>query len=93
MASSLKADINKLKQTDQLKSEFLMIISHNLRTPLTIIAGYIDNIKAAADPGKNLQEYMGVMSSNVTRLGHFAEDALTISAMEEGQAIGGTSTN
>lgn len=85
MASSLKADITKLKNTDQLKSEFLMIIAHNLRTPLTVIAGYIDTLKIAADPGKLLHDHIGEIAANVTRLGHFAEDALTISSMEEGQ--------
>jgi signal transduction histidine kinase len=85
MASSLKADIDKLKSTDQLKSEFLMIIAHNLRTPLTVIAGYIDTLKIAADPGQILHDHVGEISANVTRLGHFAEDALTISSMEEGQ--------
>jgi signal transduction histidine kinase len=85
MASSLKADITKLKNTDQLKSEFLMIIAHNLRTPLTVIAGYIDTLKIAADPGQILHDHVGEISANVTRLGHFAEDALTISTMEEGQ--------
>jgi signal transduction histidine kinase len=85
MASSLKADITKLKNTDQLKSEFLMIIAHNLRTPLTIIAGFIDNVRASAEPEKMLHEHLEEISSNVTRLGHFAEDALTISSMEDGQ--------
>jgi signal transduction histidine kinase len=85
MASSLKADITKLKSSDQLKSEFLMIIAHNLRTPLTVIAGYIDTLKLAADPDKLLHDHIDEISSNVTRLGHFAEDALTISSMEENQ--------
>jgi signal transduction histidine kinase len=85
MASSLKADITKLKNMDQLKSEFLMIIAHNLRTPLTILEGIIDNIKVSEDPAKGLQDNLEQISSNITRLGYFAEDALTISSMEEGQ--------
>jgi signal transduction histidine kinase len=85
MANSLKADIAKLKETDRLKSEFLMIIAHNLRTPLAIIAGLIDNLRISKNPEKDLHTSLEEISTNVTRLGHFAEDALTISSMEEGQ--------
>jgi two-component system OmpR family sensor kinase len=85
MASSLKADIAKLKQIDQIKSEFLMITAHSLRTPLFIIDSYIDKIKNSPSPG-DLQADLDTITSNVKRLGHFAEDALTISTVEEGQS-------
>jgi signal transduction histidine kinase len=85
MASSLKADITKLKGMDQLKSEFLMIIAHNLRTPLTVLEGLIDNIRVSSSPEKSLHDSLEEMSANVNRLGYFAEDALTISNIEEGQ--------
>ncbi len=85
MASSLKANITKLKNMDQLKSEFLMIIAHNLRTPLTVLDGLIDNIRTSSNPEKSLHDNLEEMSVNVTRLGYFAEDALTISNIEEGQ--------
>jgi len=85
MASALKADITKLKNMDQLKSEFLMIIAHNLRTPLAVISGYLDIIKISPDPGKLLDEHITEIMASVSRLGHFAEAALTISTMEEGQ--------
>lgn len=84
MASSLKADIDKLKKTDELKSEFLMITSHNLRTPLTIIDGYLDHIKDL-NPEAKIQEALNPISNNVARLKSFAEDVLTISTMEAGQ--------
>ncbi|HSX47276.1 MAG TPA: HAMP domain-containing sensor histidine kinase [Patescibacteria group bacterium] len=82
MANSLKADIEKLKLVDQLKSEFLMIISHNLRTPLTIIKGYLDNLLASRDSEEEVETQIKIINSNVSRLSHFAEDALLISSME-----------
>ncbi len=84
MASSLKSDITKLQKSDELKSEFLMITSHNLRTPLAIIDGYVDIIKDEKSPEKLAEEFE-ILSSNVKRLKHLSEDALTISTMEEGQ--------
>jgi signal transduction histidine kinase len=84
MASSLKADIDKLKKTDELKSEFLMITSHNLRTPLTIIDGYLEQVKSLK-PTKELQDALEPVATNVMRLKGFAEDVLTISTIEAGQ--------
>ncbi len=85
MATSLKANIAKLQETDQLKSEFLMIISHNLRTPLTVIEGYLDTIKNVKMSPEEVSEQLQVIYSNVRRLDHFAEDALIISSFEEHQ--------
>jgi len=41
MMLSLKKDIQQLKELDHLKDEFVVLASHNLRTPLTIIKGYL----------------------------------------------------
>jgi len=84
MASSLKADIAKLTEVDRLKSEFLMITSHNLRTPLTTIEGYIDQIKLTKFSSQDLTQSIEIIAANVTRLKGFAEDVLTISTMEAG---------
>jgi signal transduction histidine kinase len=56
MASSLQKYIEALKDLDRLKDEFIIIASHNLRTPLTAIKGYIsilgseEKIKGAVAP-------------------------------------------
>src|SRR5207248_759390 len=46
MANALKANIAKLQELDKQKDEFIKIVSHNLRTPLTIIqsnAAFLEN--------------------------------------------------
>lgn len=45
MAQTLRQDIEKLSEAEKLKTEFLIISSHNLRTPLTVVNGYIDLLK------------------------------------------------
>lgn len=83
MAESLKADIVKLQEVDKLKSEFMMIASHNLRTPLTVMRGYMDMAKDA----QTVQELKSIIASvqeSVTRLHLLAEDLLTISSLESG---------
>lgn len=83
MADALKADITKLQELDKMKSEFMMIASHNLRTPLTIMRGYID----LAEQAKTVEELRKIISSvqdSVVRLHLLAEDLLTISTLESG---------
>ena len=86
MANSLKDDIAKLQQLDKLKSEFMMITSHNLRTPVSIIKGYIDNMRNM-DPPENILAMLEPISVNANRLGEYAEDALTVSSIENGKDI------
>lgn len=84
MAESLKADIAKLQEVDKVKSEFMMITSHNLRTPLTIISGYLDNMNLIAGDTEKLESALKRIGSSVKRLEIFAEDILTISRFELG---------
>lgn len=84
MANSLKADIAKLKEVDELKNEFLIITSHNLRTPLTVISSYLEAITDVAE-GDEMKKLLEPLRVNVMRLGGFAEDVLTISTLEAGQ--------
>lgn len=87
MANSLKADIAKLKELDTMKSEFMMITAHNLRTPLTIIRNYLELLAEELKDDKSNQESVAVVQANVERLGVFAEDVLTVSTIENGKQI------
>jgi signal transduction histidine kinase len=81
MANSLRADIAKLQEADRLKSEFIIIASHNLRTPLTSIKGNLDLLQE-----QNLDEYQRKMVdsgvASTALLDNFIEDLLAISSME-----------
>lgn len=83
MANALKADITKLQEVDKLKSEFLMIASHNLRTPLAIMRGYIE-LAETANTVDALKKIVTSVQDGVTRLHLLSEDLLTISTLEAG---------
>ncbi len=86
MADSLKDNINKLKEVDKLKTEFMMIASHNLRTPLTIIRGYLETIaQFKLDP--EVAKLVEIISANSERLHILAEDILTISQIEANEKL------
>ncbi len=86
MADYLKADIAKLRELDKLKSEFMMITSHNLRTPITIMQGYIDMAQTAKSTDE-LKSIIKTIQESVVRLHLLAEDVLTISTLETGKAV------
>lgn len=84
MAESLKANIAQLQEVDKVKSEFMMITSHNLRTPLTIISGYLENMELLRNDAGKMTAALQRIGSSVKRLEIFAEDVLTISRFELG---------
>lgn len=83
MSATLRADIRRLEELDKLKSEFLMIASHNLRTPVTVIKGNLDLLASTKLPA-DAQEFAKIANSQASMLGSLAEDMLTISTLELG---------
>jgi signal transduction histidine kinase len=84
MANSLEADIVKLQEADKLKSEFITISSHNLRTPLTVIKGDLEMMRDMGVPDQ-LQSMISDVSASTAHLNTFIEDLLAISSMESGK--------
>lgn len=77
----------RLQQLDRAKSEFISLASHQLRTPLTIIKGYISMMLEGAwgeVVGKKKEQLEKVYSSN-ERLIKLVEDLLTVSRIESGR--------
>ena len=86
MTETLKSDIQKLQEVDRLKNEFIMITSHNLRTPLTIIDGNVDLLKTSKLDAQTSAMVAAIEDSS-RNLGVFAEDMLTIASIENGAAV------
>jgi signal transduction histidine kinase len=87
MADALKADIQKLRDVDAIKTEFMMIASHNLRTPLTIIQGYLDTLLLNKELPQDVRGTVEVVAASGNRLSVFAEDILTVSRLEAGENV------
>lgn len=77
----------KLKELDEAKSEFVSIASHQLRTPLTAIKGYISMILEGSYGalGENLQKPMKDVYESNERLIRLVNDLLDISRIESGK--------
>ncbi|MFA7314821.1 MAG: ATP-binding protein [Candidatus Magasanikbacteria bacterium] len=77
----------RLQELDQQKTEFLSIASHQLRTPLTIIRGYIELIGDGAYGKVNskMKEILGNMDESNDRLMKLVEEFLDITRIEQGR--------
>jgi len=77
-------EAEKIQEVSRLKSRFFANISHEFRTPLTLILGPADQI-AAVTKDESIREETGVIKRNAQRLLHLVNQLLDLSRFEAGQ--------
>ena len=77
----------RLRELDELKSDFVAITSHELRTPLTAVRGFVDALRRrhAELSVDEVQEYLMIIHVQTDRLIRLVEDLLLISRIEAGR--------
>lgn len=78
----LAQDITRIRKLENMRSEFAANVSHELKTPLTVISGFIDTLK---DPGISRQDadrFLDIISLESERLTRLIEDVLALSDIE-----------
>jgi PAS domain S-box-containing protein len=83
----LALQVEALRVSDQLKSDFVSSVSHELRTPLTAILGYLSILTEGAVEGEEQQEFLGIIDANARRLLSLINDLLTLAGLESGRMI------
>ena len=74
-------DITTIKNIEKGRKEFLTAVSHELKTPLTAIKGYIETLgEEVEDPQQ--KKYIEIMLYNVERMEKIIKDVITISRLE-----------
>ena len=76
----------KLKKLDRIKSDFLNVTSHELRTPMSAMKGYIQMIKkqTLGETTEDQKNALNIVLRNIDRLDHLIQDILDISRLESG---------
>lgn len=82
LAETLNYASRELAKTDNLQKELISNISHDLRTPLTMIKGYSEVIRDI--PGENTPENVQVIIDETTRLSELVNDMLDLSKIQSG---------
>jgi two-component system, OmpR family, phosphate regulon sensor histidine kinase PhoR len=81
-------DMTTEHQTEQIRKDFVANASHELRTPMAIINGYLENLlddNMLEDP-EMTRRFLSVMRKHADRISRIVEDMLVISRLESGEA-------
>ena len=76
-------DVTRLRELESVRREFVANVSHEFRTPLSIINGYLETLEEGGVGREMLRKSISVMRRHADRLNRLIEDLLTISRMEE----------
>jgi signal transduction histidine kinase len=87
MADTIAANMEKLRQTDSLRRELIANVSHDLRSPLTSIQGYVETLLMKQDSLKveQIREYLEVVLTEATRLNEMVHELFELSKYEARQ--------
>lgn len=77
-------DITHLKELDRLKSEFVSTVSHDLRTPLTTVQGYIELLNRVGPISDMQQSFIQKALSSLSHITSMISDLLDIGRIEAG---------
>jgi signal transduction histidine kinase len=87
LASTLNYSANELKKTDGLRKELIANVSHDIKTPLTIIKAYSEMIKdLSGDIKEKRDEHLSVIISQADLLTNLTNDMMDLSRLETGTA-------
>ena len=81
----LQEQNEKLREADRLKDEFVALISHDLRTPLTSVMGYLELTLENEELPETERGYLRVVERNAGRLMHLVNDLLFVARLEAGE--------
>ena len=77
-------DITHLKELDRIKSDFVNTVSHDLRSPLTAILGYVDLISRVGPINNRQDEYIKRVQVSVRNITALVNDLLELGQIESG---------
>ena len=82
LSNTLNEAARELDKTERLRQELIANVSHDLRTPLTMIIGYSEVMRDL--PGENSPENVQIIIDEANRLTRLVDDLLDISKLESG---------
>lgn len=85
LARSFNHMADSIAKTDELRRTFLSNVSHDLRTPMTVIAGFVDGILDGTIPKEKQDEYLALVASEVRRLSRLVTTLLDVTRLQAGE--------
>ncbi len=85
LATAFNNMANDLEKLEENRSTFLSNVSHDLRTPMTTISGFVDGILSGAIPKDKADHYLEIVSNEIKRLARLVNSLLDITRIQSGE--------
>ena len=84
LAESFNSMAEQLEQLENSRREFVANVSHELRSPITSIHGFVQGMQDGTIPEEEHPKYLQIVSEETTRLSKLISELLQLSRMEQG---------
>jgi two-component system phosphate regulon sensor histidine kinase PhoR len=79
-------DVSRLKKLERMRIDFVANVSHEIKTPLTTIIGFVETIeKTPPEQQETVRQFLRIIQDNAHRLNRMVNDLLTLSNIELGK--------
>ena len=86
LSASFNTMAEKLSQVEESRREFVANVSHELRSPITAISGYVEGMRDGTIGQEDYPQYLTIVSDETTRLKNLIGDLLKLSRLEKDDA-------
>jgi two-component system phosphate regulon sensor histidine kinase PhoR len=77
-------DVTQLRRLENLRRDFVANVSHEIKTPLTAIKGFVETLhQGSVDNPEEIARFLGIVRKHVDRLNSIIEDLLSLSRIEQ----------
>ena len=80
-------DITPLKETDELKSELVATVSHDLKQPLSVMNGYLELLQMSHHLDTRGENFVRMIARSIDHMRHLIDDVLDLAKIESGIAL------
>lgn len=87
LAKAFNQMAETLANSESMNRNFIANVSHELKTPMTTISGFIDGIIDGTIPPEKEQYYLGIVSTEVKRLSRLVKTMLDLSRIDSGKMV------
>jgi two-component system, OmpR family, phosphate regulon sensor histidine kinase PhoR len=78
----LTQDITELERTDSMRRDFVANVSHELKTPLTVLSGFLETMRELPLDEQDRMRYLDMMEQQAARMQNIVRDLLVLANLE-----------